>query len=82
MSQTIEPTETQMAIADFALVDHPASSPVAGLAGAVRGWFAARRAERTQHAALQSLLFAPEHRLRDLGIRREELIQAMEIHRK
>ena len=71
-----------MATADFALVDHPASSPVASLVGAVRGWFAARQAQRSQHQALQSLLFAPEHRLRDLGIRREELIQAMEIHRK
>ena len=71
-----------MAIADFALVDHPASSPAAGLVGAVRRWFDARRAEHAQHAALQSLLFAPEYRLRDLGISREELIGAMEIHRK
>lgn len=82
MSQTTEPTETQMAIVDFALVDHPVRFPHAGLLRAVRGWFDARRAERGQHEALQSLLFAPEHRLRDLGIRREDLIQAIEIHRK
>ena len=82
MSQTIEPMETQMAIADFALVDHPVRSPLSGFARAVRTWFVARSVERAQHQAMQSLLFAPEHRLRDLGIRREELIQAMEIHRK
>lgn len=82
MSQTAEPTETQMAIADFALVDHPVRSPLAGLLRAARSWFDARRTERSKHEALQGLLFAPEHRLRDLGIRREDLIQAMEIHRK
>jgi uncharacterized protein YjiS (DUF1127 family) len=82
MSQTVEPMETQMAIADFALVDHPAPSPVVGIVHAIGRWFAARRAEHAQHVALQSLLFAPEHRLRDLGISREQLTQAMEIHRK
>lgn len=71
-----------MAIADFAFADQPVRSSVAGILSAARRWFAARHAERSQHQALQSLLFAPEHRLRDLGIRREELIQAMEIHRK
>ena len=74
--------ETQMALVDFAPAHRVASSPVTGLLRAAAGWFAARRAQHAQDAALQSLLFAPEHRLRDLGIRREELIQAMEIHRK
>ena len=82
MSQTTEPLETQMAIADFALVDHPARSPLGGFVHVIAGWIATRRAERSQHIALQSLLFAPEYQLRDLGIRREDLVQAMEIHRK
>lgn len=82
MTQTTKPLETQMAIADFALVDHPVRSPLGGIVHAVRSWFAGRQVERTQHAALQSLLFAPEYRLRDLGIRREDLILSMEIHRK
>ena len=82
MSPTTEPMETQMAIADFALVDHPVRSPSSGFVGAVRNWFVARSDERAQRAALQRLLFAPEYRLRDMGIRREDLVQAMEIHRK
>ena len=72
-----------MALVDFAApARHVASSPVAGLLRAVTNWFAVRGAQHAQDAALQSLLFAPEHRLRDLGITREELIGAMEIHRK
>lgn len=67
---------------DFAPAYRPIQSPVAGMFRAVAKWVAARRTEHAQHVALQSLLFAPEHRLRDLGISREELTQAMEIHRK
>jgi len=67
-----------MALADFA----PAEPFAAGLVQTFAAWLTARRARRQQEAALQTLLFAPEHRLRDLGISREELVQAMEIHRK
>ena len=71
-----------MALVDFAPAYRPAPSPVAGIFRTVAKWVGARRAEHAQHVALQSLLFAPEHRLRDLGISRQELTQAMEIHRK
>lgn len=71
-----------MALVDFAPAHHVASSPVAGFLRTAANWFAARRSRYAQDAALQSLLFAPEHRLRDLGISRDELIQAMAIHRK
>ena len=36
------------------------------------------RIERAKRLALQSLLVAPEHKLRDIGIRREEVLQALE----
>ena len=71
-----------MTFADFASAHRPISTPVGGFSRAVAKWIAARRAERSQQATLQSLLFAPEHRLRDLGISREELIRVMQIHRK
>ena len=41
-------------------------------------WLADARTARAKRKALQDLLFAPEHRLRDLGIRREEVLQAIE----
>jgi uncharacterized protein YjiS (DUF1127 family) len=78
---TAKPLEKQMAL-DFAPAYRPVQSPVASIFRAVTKWVATRRAEHAQHVALQSLLFAPEHRLRDLGISREQLTQAMEIHRK
>ena len=40
-------------------------------------WISQVRTERQKRTALRSLLFAPEHRLRDLGITREELLQAI-----
>lgn len=70
-----------MAFADFASA-RPAQLSIASAFHAVIRWIAARRAERAQEATLQSLLFAPEPRLRDIGITREQLIQAMEIHRR
>lgn len=54
----------------------PARSPIARLVRGIAGWLAAAHAERQRRIAFHSLLFAPEHRLRDLGIRREELLQA------
>ncbi len=48
---------------------------------AVAKWQADARAERRRRVALQSLLFLPEHRLRDLGIGHDELIRAIERHR-
>ena len=40
-----------------------------------------RACRAESRAALQDLLFMPEHRLRDLGLRREELIDALERRR-
>ena len=71
-----------MALADFAPAHRFTQSPVSALVLAVGNWVATRRARRARDTALQSLLFAPEHRLRDLGISRVELVQAIEIHRK
>jgi uncharacterized protein YjiS (DUF1127 family) len=71
-----------MALVDFAPAYRPAPSTLSGAFRAVANWVAARRAARAQQASLQTLLFAPEHRLRDLGISREQLVQAMEVHRK
>lgn len=67
-----------MAIIDFTSVDRSARFPFARGFHAVVRWVAARRAARAKRAALQSLLFAPEHRLRDVGITREQLIRAIE----
>ena len=66
-----------MAIADFTPVDRSIQFPLPGFHALVR-WVAARRAARAKRAALHGLLFAPEHRLRDVGITREQLIQAIE----
>ena len=68
-----------MAIADFATADRSARLPFARSLHAVVRWIATRRAARVKRDALQSLLFAPEHRLRDVGITREQLIQAIEV---
>jgi uncharacterized protein YjiS (DUF1127 family) len=74
--------EKQMTFADFAPSHRITVAPGANLVAAVAGWLGARHARRRRAAALQELLFAPEHRLRDLGISREELVRTMEIHRK
>ena len=55
-----------MTLADFA-TDRPVQFTPAHRFGSVFQWLAARRAARAKRVALQSLLFAPEHRLRDLG---------------
>ena len=66
----------------MALVDIPrdrvAGPSIARLYRAVARWLADRYARRQQKAVLQDLLFAPEHRLRDLGISREDLIRAID----
>jgi uncharacterized protein YjiS (DUF1127 family) len=74
--------EKQMTLADLVPAPRIAMASGANLDVAVAGWLRARHARRRQAAALQELLFAPEHRLRDLGISREELVRTMEIHRK
>ena len=71
-----------MALVDFATADRPVQFPLADGFRVVVRWIAARRAEHARKAALQSLLFAPEHRLRDLGISRDELVGAIEGRRK
>jgi uncharacterized protein YjiS (DUF1127 family) len=70
-----------MALADFVAVQS-GPLPFSAVSRRLRNWRNARRAERQQRLALQSLLFMPQHRLRDLGISRDQLVQAMEIHRK
>jgi hypothetical protein len=90
---TAKPLEKQMALADFAPVYRPVRSTVARVFFAVAKWVVTRRAEHLHRATMQRLLLEPEHRLRDLGISREaligtprisreDLIQAMAIHRK
>lgn len=71
-----------MALVDSAPTDRPVQFPLAHGFRAVLRWVAARRAARAQKAALQSLLSAPEHRLRDLGISHDELLRAIEARRK
>ena len=71
-----------MALVDFAPTRYVAPSAGSSLLAAAVNWFIARRTGRAQEAALQSLLFAPEHRLRDLGISRAALMQALDVHRK
>jgi uncharacterized protein YjiS (DUF1127 family) len=73
--------EKQMTLIELASAQ-PASSLFSAAMRRFGNWRSARRAAREQHLALQSLLFMPQHRLRDLGISQEQLIQAMEIHRK
>ena len=55
-------------------------SPTIPIVWAIAKWVANTRDKRKKKATLQSLLFAPEHRLRDLGISREELLQALARH--
>ena len=66
-----------MATADFAPVDHSIQSPAARGIRAIARWFTTRRVARAKRDALESLLFAPEHRLRDMGLTREQLIQTI-----
>ena len=71
-----------MAFADFASTRPGVSVTVPSIVRSIKGWLAARHAARRQHLALQTLLFLPEYRLNDMGIRRDEVIRVMEIHRK
>ena len=70
-----------MALADFAAVQS-VPSPFAVVSRRVKDWRNARRVAQEQRLALQSLLFMPQHRLNDLGISHDQLVRAMEIHRK
>ena len=56
----------------------PAPSPFARIVRVLAGWLRDARGDRKRRAALRDLLFMPEHRLRDLGLRREELLEALE----
>ena len=71
-----------MAFADFAPTGRSVPFPLARVYRAVVRWLAACRAARARKSALQSLLFAPEYRLRDLGITRHELLRAIDGRRK
>ena len=70
-----------MALADFAPADHSTKSLLAAAFHGVLRWVATQHEKRAQKLALQSLLFAPEHRLRDVGITREQVISAIEARR-
>jgi uncharacterized protein YjiS (DUF1127 family) len=48
----------------------------------VANWFAQLRAERYQRVALKSLLDLDPHRLRDLGIERSDLFDALHVERR
>ena len=81
-----------MTVADLAPAYRPVPSPLVRAFRAVAQWVSARAAEHRSRVAIEQLRFEPEHRLRDLGIHREatttyrisreDLIQAMGIHRK
>lgn len=69
----------------MSLVDFARPRPTFSLGMAFRevaAWLDARWVKRQQEAALQSLLFAPEHRLRDLGISRDQLLTTIEMRRR
>lgn len=56
----------------------PVRSPFAHIVRTLAGRLRTVSSERKRRAALRDLLFTPEHRLRDLGLRREELLEALE----
>jgi uncharacterized protein YjiS (DUF1127 family) len=55
-----------------------AAAPVRGAFAAVAGWLAAQRINRRRRMTLQSLLEFDDARLRDIGIRRSDLFDALE----
>jgi uncharacterized protein YjiS (DUF1127 family) len=59
------------------VTDQPARSPIVGVLHDIAGWMVDAKARRKRTAALQDLLFMPEHRLRDLGLRREDVREAL-----
>jgi uncharacterized protein YjiS (DUF1127 family) len=71
-----------MALTESSLIARPVQSPLAGGLRIVSRWVADRRTARARKMALDSLLFAPEHRLRDLGISRDQIFDAIEGRRK
>lgn len=74
-----------MAFVDFASasVTRPttAGTQSAGIFHRVAGWVARSLAERERQRVFRDLLFAPEHRLRDLGINRDDILTALSRHR-
>ena len=70
-----------MALADFSPADRSTKSLLATAFHGVARWLAVHQEKRAQKLALQSLLFAPEHRLRDVGITREQVLSAIEARR-
>ncbi len=72
-----------MALAEVTSQTHrPVQFAFADAFRAVVRWVDARRAVRARKVALQGLLLAPEHRLRDLGITREDVLAAIDCRRK
>jgi uncharacterized protein YjiS (DUF1127 family) len=71
-----------MAIAEFTAADRSVRSPIARIVDTVVRWARARRVARARQEVLHDLLFAPEHRLRDIGISREQLFQAIDDRRR
>ena len=71
-----------MVLADFAAVNRSAQSPLFAAVRDAARWVARRHEMRTRKSALRDLLFAPEHRLRDIGITRAEVFNAIEARRR
>jgi hypothetical protein len=71
-----------MTLVDFPPRSRFLRSPFSSVLQAILRGVNASQARRSKKATLQSLLFAPEWLLRDVGITREELVQAMQIRRK
>ena len=71
-----------MSILDVTPANQSVEFPLVRVIHAIGRWVAARRTVRAKRAALHGLLFAPEHRLRDLGITREQLIQMIETQHR
>jgi uncharacterized protein YjiS (DUF1127 family) len=71
-----------MTFTDFVPTDRPVRFTLAAAFRAVAQWLSARREARAKLKALKGLLFEPEFRLRDMGISREDVIAAIEAHRK
>lgn len=57
---------------------HPARPPFIQIVQVLAARLRRLHGERHRRAALRDLLFMPEHRLRDLGLSREDLLEALE----
>jgi uncharacterized protein YjiS (DUF1127 family) len=66
-----------MAFTDFAPADRNAAMSAGRVLRAVVAWFASRHAERARRIALHSLLEMGAHRLDDLGVTPQDVVDAL-----